>query len=126
MLAWAGFAEKGQVNIVPAVNLVSHIGMESGRGHCGVLREEAKGYQKLMFMSTRPMEFPLVHPAEVADNARYTAMADRALAYGHPWVERYRRVERSLRRFWFAPWSRKLEKLGRFGSVLRWWCGGWQ
>ena len=126
MLAWASFAEKGQLDIVPAVNLVSNVGVGEGTGHFGALREESKGLQKLLYMPTEPMAFPLVHPAEVAEDARYTAMADRALAFGHPWVERYRRIERSARRFWFAPWPRKLEKLKRFGSVLRWWRGGWQ
>ena len=125
MLSWAVFAEKEQVNIVPAVNLVSNVGVGEGTGHFGALREEAKGIQKLMLMPTQPMGFPLVHPAEVAEDARYTAMADRALAFGHPWVERFRRIERSLRRFWFAPWPRKLEKIGRLASVLRWWRGGW-
>lgn len=125
MLSWAVFAEREQVNIVPAVNLVGNVGAGEGTGHFGALREEAKGIQRLMFMPTQPMAFPLVHPAEVAEDARYTAMADRALAFGHPWVERYRRVERSFRRFWFAPWPQKLAKLKRLGSILRWWRGGW-
>jgi len=125
MLSWAVFAERGQLNVVPAVNLVSNVGAGEGTGHFGALREEAKAIQKLMFMPTKAMSFPLVHPENVAENAAYTAMADRALAFGHPWVDRFRRVERSFRRFWFAPWSRKKEKLARLPSVFRWWRGGW-
>lgn len=53
----------GRVSILPSVNLISNIGFDQNATH-------TTGASELANMSTRPMQFPLVHPAGIFKNMR--------------------------------------------------------
>src|SRR5690606_29677938 len=61
----------GALSVVPAVNLVSNIGFGAGATHTSDASHPTAG------MPTRPLRFPLRHPAEVRRDADADAVTAR-------------------------------------------------
>lgn len=127
MLAWGTQVTQNMMNIVPTRNLVSNIGIGAGNANCGAhLRQHPRIFQKLFFKQRYELAFPLRHPPYVLEDAIYTARANRILAFGHPLVDVWRKIETSLRRFVFSSSAERWEKVRRLPKTYKYWLSSFR
>ena len=99
-----------QLTIVPAVNMVSNVGLTGDSTHAsGTLKQIPKGLRPVFFMPTHKMEFPLKHPECTYCDDCFDKKVWRLM--GMPArVAAYRKVEGILRRIIFGGTS-ELKKM---------------
>lgn len=79
--------------IMPRVNMVNNVGLDSGTHYSGSLATTPAGLRRIFTMKRHEMAFPLTHPAVVAEYLPYKETLYRTMAWGHPWVKVYRSLE---------------------------------
>lgn len=96
-----GYFQSG-LTIVPQKNLTSNIGLTPDSGHAvATIKKIPKGLQRVFFMETPKLEFPLKHPKYVIEDNTYGKEVIKILGiYGIRKVTR--RLEGILRRIIFA------------------------
>lgn len=84
--------------IVPTKNLISNIGLTDDSVHSvNSIKKIPRALQKLYFMKTYDMEFPLRHPKYVIEDVEFNKTIDE-LMDPHPFVKFLRRLESYIRR----------------------------
>lgn len=79
--------------IMPRVNMINNIGLDSGTHYSGSLATTPRGLRRIFTMGRHDLQFPLRHPSEVTEYYPYKESCYRANAWGHPWVKVYRSLE---------------------------------
>ena len=79
--------------VMPRVNMISNVGMDSGTHYSGSLATTPRGLRRIFTMGRHDLTFPLRHPAEVAEDFGYKERYYRVNAWGHPWVKVGRSLE---------------------------------
>lgn len=91
-----------QLTIVPAVNMVSNVGLTSDSTHAlGNIKQMPKGLRPLFFMPTHKIEFPLRHPECTYCDDRFDKMVWRVMGLPR-YIAAYRKIEGILRRIIFG------------------------
>ena len=83
----------GMLDVIPAKNLVSNIGLTSDAVHNKNHLKIPKALQKYFGAPRYELEFPLRHPDEVTENMHYTRSINRMMGWGHPGLRMLRRWE---------------------------------
>lgn len=82
-----------RLNIVPAENLVSNIGIGKNASHGTTsMKTMPRGIRCAFFAKTYEIRFPLKHPQYVIEDAKYKEIVDRILGDGHYLVRLHRRI----------------------------------
>ena len=79
--------------VMPRVNMISNVGMDSGTHYSGSLATTPRGLRRIFTMGRHDLTFPLRHPAEVAEDFGYKERYYRVNAWGHSWVKVGRSLE---------------------------------
>lgn len=89
---------QNRLNIVPAVNLVSNIGntTEGGTHSVDDVALIPKGLRKIFTLKKYAMSFPMKHPKYMINDIDYQKALYRVMGSGHPCVQFYRKIEKSL------------------------------
>lgn len=107
---------QNQLYIVPKKNLISNIGVGDGSTHSAEsLHLLARGVQRLFFARTYELDFPLAHPAFVVRDVFYEKQVNRILAWNHPIILIYRKVEATFR---YLVFGNKKDLKGKIRSKL--------
>lgn len=93
---WAYMLMNDGLAIVPRVNMISNIGMNSGTHYSTQLELMPKRMRRMFTMQRHDMEFPLAHPAEVKEDYGYQKRAYLQRAWNNPW----RKVQYSIEELW--------------------------
>ena len=104
-----------RLNIVPTKNMIINIGnTPEGSTHSAAdLSLLPRGLRKIYTMKSYEIDFPLVHPKYVIDDVEYQKALFRLMGTGHPWVNVYRKIEKSiliLKKQGVKELSRKIDK----------------
>lgn len=91
-----------QVNIVPNVNMITNVGIDSESTHAVAnIKMMPKGIRKVFYMKKYSMEFPLRHPKEFAVELNFDKALWRLL--GMPFFVRiHRKLSSIIRRIFFG------------------------
>ena len=104
---------QNQLQIIPKVNLISNVGATSDSAHAGSLERLPKSVRKLFNMPTYELSFPLKHAQYVIPDVEYEKKRNRLLAYNHPVINFFRKIERALlilRYDGFSTLKKKIQK----------------
>lgn len=102
-----------QLAVVPAVNMVSNLGVSADSTHfAGSVQTLPRGYRRIFTMGRHDLTFPLRHPRHVIDHVAYRHRVYRIMAWNHPWIKLGRSVEELLINLRHGQW-------GRIGGALR-------
>lgn len=82
--------------VMPAVNMINNVGLDSGTHYSGSLATTPRGLRRIFTMGRHELTAPLVHPSEVAEYMPYKESYYRTNAWGHPWVKVGRSIEELL------------------------------
>lgn len=93
---WAYMLMHDGLAIMPAVNLVNNIGLEGGTHYSTQLRLLPKRLRWQFEMPREELQFPLVHPADVKEDADY----QRLFYLRNAWNNPCRKVQYSLEELW--------------------------
>ena len=86
------------LNIVPTKNMIINIGnTPEGSTHSAAdLSLLPKGLRRIYTMNTYEIEFPLKHPKYIINDVEYQKALFRVMGTGHPFVQFYRNIEKSI------------------------------
>lgn len=102
-----------QLAVVPAVNMVSNLGVSADSTHfAGSVQTLPRGYRRIFTMGRHDLAFPLRHPRHVIDHVAYRHRVYRIMAWNHPWIKLGRSIEELLINLRHGQW-------GRIGGALR-------
>lgn len=89
---------QSRLNIVPTKNMIINIGNtpEGSTHSASDLSLLPKGLRRIYTMKSFELQFPLVHPKYVIDDASYQKALFRLMGTGHPLVSLYRNLEKSF------------------------------
>lgn len=91
-----------QLNIVPTQNLVANVGIgENGVHSPSSMNQVNTATQRLYYMKTYDITFPLKHPQFVSENKELTDGINATIGVGHPFASRIRNIEGKIRRLIF-------------------------
>lgn len=93
---WAYMLMHDGLAVMPAVNLVNNIGLEGGTHYSTQLSLLPKRLRWQFEMPREELQFPLVHPAEVKEDADY----QRLFYLRNAWNNPCRKVQYSLEELW--------------------------
>lgn len=111
-----------QLAVVPAVNMVSNLGVSADSTHfAGSVQTLPRGYRRIFTMGRHDLTFPLRHPRHVIDHVAYRHRVYRIMAWNHPWIKLGRSVEELLINLRHGQWSRIGSALRQRLAIL---CGG--
>lgn len=82
-----------QLQIIPKKNMICCEGCTANAAHSVSYEKLGKGLRKLFYMKTYELDFPLKHNEYVIPDVEYEKKRNRILAYNHPWINFYRRIE---------------------------------
>ncbi len=104
-----------RLNIVPTQNMIINIGNtpEGGTHSTNGLETIPRGLRKIFTMKSYEIEFPLKHPKYVINDVEYQKKLFRIMGTGHPWVNRWRLIEKSfliLKHEGFSALLRKVQR----------------
>ncbi len=110
-----------QLAIVPAVNMVSNIGVSTESTHfAGSVQTLPRGYRRIFTMGRHDLEFPLRHPAAVVDHVAYRRRVYRIMGWRHPFVKICRSIEELVINLRHGQWKRISDALAnRCGIIFR-------
>ncbi len=101
---------QNQLYIVPKRNMICNIGCTNDSAHATELKKLSKASQKLFYMKTYEMDFPIKHAEYVFPDYYHEKCVDRIMGWNHPFTAFYRRVESILRRLYFGDGKIMLKK----------------
>ena len=91
-----------QLFIIPAKNMIKNVGLTADSAHApSDIRKLPKATQGLFNMKTYPMDFPLVHPKYVIDDAEFAHRVDLFMGGGNSLNRFMRKLELLVRRIVF-------------------------
>ena len=91
-----------QLLIIPARNMIKNVGLTGDSTHAtSDIRKLPKATQSLFNMKTYPMDFPLVHPKYVIDDADYAHQVGIVMGGGNFFQKSLRQIEYIARRIIF-------------------------
>ena len=83
-----------QLSIAPRLNLIRNFGVQDDSTHfSGGVHLLPHGYRRIFTMPAYDLTAPLRHPAHIVEDVAYRRSVYRIMAWGHPWVRRYRSIE---------------------------------
>jgi len=86
------------LNIVPTKNMISNIGISENSTHASSnLRKYPKTIQKVFFMDTYDIDFPLRHPEYVIEDIEYKTRLDHIMGWNSIPQKIYRTIESKVR-----------------------------
>lgn len=110
---------RGRLNIVPTKNMINNIGNtpEGSTHSTSDIKMIPRGLRRIYTMKRYEIDFPLRHPKYMINDVAFQKALFRVMGVGHPWVRRWRNVEKALllmRYEGFGALVRKLkQKFGR-------------
>lgn len=108
-----------QLAVVPAVNMVSNLGVSNDSTHfAGSVQTLPRGYRRIFTMGRHNLAFPLHHPAAVVDHVAYRRRVYRIMAWRHPLVKAWRSLEELLINLRHGQWSRIFGALANRCAIL--------
>ncbi len=111
-----------QLAVVPAVNMVSNLGVSTDSTHfAGSVQTLPRGYRRIFTMGRHDLSFPLHHPTAVVDHVAYRRRVYRIMAWRHPFVKFCRSLEELFINLRHGQWRRIF---GAVGNRLRIICCG--
>ncbi len=111
-----------QLAVVPAVNMVSNLGVSTDSTHfAGSMQTLPRGYRRIFTMGRHDLSFPLHHPTAVVDHVAYRRRVYRIMAWRHPFVKFCRSLEELFINLRHGQWRRIF---GAVGNRLRIICCG--
>ncbi len=86
-----------QLNIVAAQNMIANVGNtpEGGTHSTNGVETIPKGLRRIFTMPAHEIEFPLKHPPYVIEDLDFLQKLYRIMGTGHPWVRRWRLLEKA-------------------------------
>jgi len=94
---WADKLRHGSLAVMPAMNLVSNIGLTGDSTHfSSELKTTPHRIRRMFTMQRHELPLPLHHPAAVSEHEAYLERLYRANAWNHPWIK----VMNSLEELW--------------------------
>lgn len=93
---WAFMLLHDGLAIMPRVNMINNIGLDGGTHYSTQLEVQPKRLRRQFEMRRLDVDFPLVHPAEVAEYPDYQKRHYLRNAWNNPW----RKVQYSLEELW--------------------------
>lgn len=84
---------QNQLQIIPKYNMICNIGCQSAAAHSSEYETLPHGIRRVFNMETFEYDKPLKHPDYVVADIEYENRRNRILAFNHPWIRRFRRVE---------------------------------
>ena len=84
---------QNRLYIIPKYNMISNVGCTPNGAHATEYNLLPHGIRQIFNMKTYEYEFPLKHPKYVIPDAEYAKKCARIMAVGHPFVNKYRRIE---------------------------------
>ncbi len=111
-----------QLAVVPAVNMVSNLGVSADSTHfAGSVQTLPRGYRRIFTMGRHDLPQPLRHPRHVIDHVAYRQRVYRIMAWNHPWIKLGRSVEELLINLRHGQWGRIAGALRQRLAIF---CGG--
>lgn len=81
-----------RLNIVPAKNMISNIGISADATHSVAdVRMIPGGIRRIFYMDTYELQFPIKHPPYVLQDYEFLNRIDRIMGRGHPLIRIYRK-----------------------------------
>ena len=100
------------LNIVPSKNLISNIGIGSDGTHSNSsLKTTDKNTQRMFYIPTYELDFPLRHPSHVIADVSYYERMCNLLNLGHPVLGKIRQWDGQIRRFIYADAEERKKKI---------------
>ena len=108
------------LNIVPSKNLISNIGIGSDGTHSNSsLKTTDKNTQRMFYIPTYELEFPLRHPSHVIADITYYEKMCNLLNLGHPVLKKIRQWDGQIRRFVYADVEERKQKIKNQFRLLK-------
>lgn len=82
--------------IIPKYNMIKNIGCTSDGAHATEYKLLPRGTRQVFDMETYEYEMPLKHPKYVIADLEYSKKRARIMAVGHPFIQKWRRIESVL------------------------------
>lgn len=88
---------KHRLNIVPTKNLINNVGNtpEGSTHSMSDLRLIPSGLRQIYTMKRYEIVFPLKHPKYMVEDLDFRRRLNRIMGKGHPWVQRWRLIEKA-------------------------------
>lgn len=104
-----------RLNIVPTKNLISNIGNtpEGGTHSTSDIKLIPRGLRRIYTMKRHEIDFPLRHPKYMINDVSFQKALFRVMGVGHPWVRRWRNVEKALLLLRYEGFGALVKKLKR-------------
>ncbi len=90
---WASMLLNNGLAIMPRVNMINNIGLDSGTHYSGSLATTPRGLRRIFTMQRHDIEFPLIHPQHLCEWMPYKESNYRANGWEHPWIKIQRSFE---------------------------------
>lgn len=119
-ISWAAQNSNNMLNIVPTRNLISNIGIgENGTHGASSIKELPKSIRDVFNKKIYELEFPLRHPEFIINDTIYSEKVNRILGIGYPFINLLRKIESSVRRFYFASSKSRKQKIKRLPITIK-------
>lgn len=80
--------------IIPGVNMVKNIGVAENATHSTAnVKEMPHALQKIFYMDTHEIDFPLRHPPYIIADSLYTKKVQKILSNKNPFIRLFRKIE---------------------------------
>ncbi len=89
---------QNRLQIIPKINMISNIGCTENSEHADKIEMLPKGIRRIFNSETFRLSFPLKHPDFVIPDIEYEKKRNRIMAYNHPLINGYRKLERGFRK----------------------------
>lgn len=93
---WSYMLLNNGLAIMPRVNMINNVGLDSGTHYSGSLATTPHGLRRIFTMGRHSLPLPLRHPQEVQEYRPYKESLYRTMAWGHPWIKAARSIEELL------------------------------
>ncbi len=87
-----------RLQIIPTKNMISNIGSTANATNADSLNQLPKGIRSVFNSPVYEIEFPLRHPAYIIPDMEFAKKRNRILAYGHPFIRKYRTLVRGIKK----------------------------
>jgi len=104
-----------QLNIVPTKNLIHNVGNSSEGGTHSTSSVDVipKGLRRIFTMPAYEIEFPLKHPRYIIEDTVFLKQLYRVMGTGHPFVQFYRKIEKTFLILKYDGFSAMYDKIKR-------------
>lgn len=84
---------QNQLQIIPKYNMISNVGCQVNSAHAGSIETLPRGIRRVFNMKRYEYNFPLKAPEYVVADLDYEKRRNRVLAFNHPMIRKFRRLE---------------------------------